>query len=83
MKLAKKRGLDLNDLFTVVEMLANDIALPDKFRNHLLHGDYDGYWECHINPDWLLLYEKDLEIRVLSLYRTGTHADIFDKGKKR
>ena len=49
-------------------------------------GDSDpskGYWECHINPDWLLLYEKDTEIRIISLYRTGTHADIFGKGKKR
>ncbi|MCR5050419.1 MAG: type II toxin-antitoxin system YafQ family toxin [Paludibacteraceae bacterium] len=51
--------------------------------NHLLRGDYNGYWECHINPDWLLLYEKAIEIRVLSLYRTGSHADIFGKGKKR
>jgi mRNA interferase YafQ len=39
--------------------------------------------ECHINPDWLLLYEKDSEIRIISLYRTGTHADLFGKGKKR
>ena len=77
LKLAKKRGLDLNELFAVVEMLANDVELPEKHHNHLLHGDYNGYWECHINPDWLLLYEKDIEIRVLSLYRTGSHADIF------
>ena len=44
---------------------------------------YKGYWECHINPDWLLLYEKDTEIRIISLYRTGAHSDIFGKGKKR
>ena len=55
LKSAKKRGLDLNELFAVVEMLANDIELPEKHHNHLLHGDYNGYWECHINPDWLLL----------------------------
>ena len=42
-----------------------------------LSGDYKGYWECHISPDWLLLYEKDTEIRIISLCRTGTHADIF------
>ena len=83
LKLAKKRGLNLNDLFEVVGMLADDISLPAKYQNHLLHGDYTGYWECHINPNWLLLYEKDIEIRVLSLYRTGTHSDIFEKGKKR
>jgi mRNA interferase YafQ len=49
----------------------------------MLHGDYKSYWECHITPDWLLLYEKDTEIRIISLYRTGTHADIFEKGKKK
>jgi mRNA interferase YafQ len=49
----------------------------------MLRGDYNGYWECHISPDWLLLYEKDTEIRIISLYRTGTHSDIFGKGKKR
>lgn len=83
LKLAKKRGLLLNDLYAILDKLAADEPLPDKCRNHLLHGDYNGYWECHINPDWLLLYEKDTEIRIISLYRTGTHSDIFGKGKKR
>ncbi len=68
--------------------------LPANLHNHLLTGDYKGYWECHVrsaqrdallakNPGWLLLYEKDTEIRIISLYRTGTHVDIFGKGKKR
>ena len=83
LKLAKRRGLSLDDLYSVVEMLENDKPLPANLHNHLLTGDYKGYWECHINPDWLLLYEKDSEIRIISLYRTGTHADIFGKGKKR
>lgn len=83
LKLAKKRGLNLSDLYTVVGMLENDESLPANLHNHLLTGDYKGYWECHINPDWLLLYEKDIEIRIISLYRTGTHSDIFGKGKKR
>ena len=83
LKLAKKRGLLLNDLYAILDKLAADEPLPDNCRNHLLHGDYNGYWECHINPDWLLLYEKDTEIRIISLYRTGTHSDIFGKGKKR
>ena len=83
LKLAKKRGLSLADLYIIIDCLAADEPLPDKCCNHLLHGDYNGYWECHINPDWLLLYEKDTEIRIISLYRTGTHADIFGKGKKR
>ena len=64
-------------------MLEKDEPLPANLRNPLLSGDYKGYWECPINPNWLLLYEKDTEIRFISLYRMGTHADIFDKGKKR
>jgi mRNA interferase YafQ len=82
-KLAVRRGLDMEQLLTVVDMLRKGETLPPKYHNHLLHGDYKGYWECHINPDWLLLYEKDTEIRIISLYRTGTLSDIFGKGKKR
>ena len=82
-KLAVRRGLDIEKLLEVVRLLRQDEPLPEKYHNHLLHRDYKGYWECHINPDWLLLYEKDTEIRIISLYRTGTHADIFGKGKKR
>jgi len=82
-KLAVRRGLDIEKLLEVVRLLRQGEPLPVKCRNHLLTGDYKGYWECHINPDWLLLYEKDTEIRIISLYRTGTHADIFGKGKKR
>ena len=83
LKVAKKRGLDMNELYAVVEMLRTDKPLPVRFRNHKLTSDYKDYWECHIEPDWLLIYEKDTEIRLLSLYRTGTHADLFGKGKKR
>lgn len=82
-KLAVRRGLDIEKLLEVVRLLRQDEPLPAKYRNHLLSGDYKGYWECHINPDWLLLYEKDTEIRIISLYRTGTYSDIFGKGKKR
>jgi mRNA interferase YafQ len=82
-KLAVRRGLDIKKLLDVVRLLRQGEPLPEKCHNHLLTGDYKGYWECHISPDWLLLYEKDTEIRIISLYRTGTHADIFGKGKKR
>ena len=82
LKRAKKRGLPLKSLYDIVDKLANDEPLPAPNRNHLLHGDYTGYWECHITPDWLLLYQKDTEIRIISLYRTGTHSDIFGKKKK-
>jgi mRNA interferase YafQ len=82
-KLAIKRGLNIEELIEIVRMLHQDEALPERCHNHLLHGDYKGYWECHINPDWLLIYEKDTEIHIISLYRTGSHADLFGKGKKR
>ena len=83
LKLARRRRLDENRLNEVIKLLLSGEPLPANLHNHLLTGDYKGYWECHINPDWLLLYEKDTEIRIISLYRTGTHADIFGKGKKR
>jgi len=82
LKRAKKRGLHLQDLLHVVELLANDQQLPEIYRDHNLHGDYDNYRECHISPDWLLIYQKDIEIRIITLYRTGTHSDLFDKKKK-
>lgn len=82
-KRAIRQGLDIEKLLDVVRLLRQGKPLPAKFRNHLLTGDYKGFWECHISPDWLLLYQKDTEIRIISLYRTGSHADIFGKGKKR
>lgn len=82
-KRAIRRGLDIEKLLDVVRLLRQGKPLPAKFRNHLLTGDYKGFWECHISPDWLLLYQKDTVIRIISLYRTGSHADIFGKGKKR
>ena len=82
-RLAVRRGLDIEKLLEVVRLLRNGEPLPEKHRNHLLHGDYKGYWECHVTPDWLLLYAKDTEIRIISLYRTGTHSDLFGKVKKK
>ena len=75
LKLAKKRGLDLKLLDKVITMLQNDIPLEEKYRDHELKGKYQGFRECHIQPDWLLIYyQTDAE---LYLYRTGTHADLF------
>lgn len=74
---AKKRGLQLTDLFEVVEILVNGATLPEKNKDHGLTGDYAGCRECHIHPDWLLIYEKKEEIKLLSLLRTGTHSDLF------
>ena len=65
-KLAVRRGLDIEKLLNVIKLLREDEPLPANLHNHMLTGDYKGYWECHINPDWLLLYEKDTEIRIIS-----------------
>ena len=73
-----KRGKNLDKLFAVIEKLAAGEPLEPKNRLHLLVGEYSGYWECHIEPDWLLVYEKFEDVLVLSMYRTGTHSDLFD-----
>ena len=75
-RLAKRR-FRIMKLNQVIKMLANDEPLPAKYRNHALSGKWSGYYECHIAPDWLLVYKKECEILVLTLTRTGTHADIF------
>lgn len=79
LKLAKRRGLNLKDLTDVIDMLQEGKILPMKYRDHLLTGNYKGFRECHINPDWLLIYKKKETIKVVSLYRTGTHSDLFKK----
>ncbi|MBQ6771555.1 MAG: type II toxin-antitoxin system YafQ family toxin [Bacteroidales bacterium] len=82
LKLARRRGLDEVSLNEIVKKLLDGEELPVKNRNHQLHGQYEGCWECHINPDWLLIYIKDTEIRIVSLQRTGTHSDLFGKNRK-
>ena len=76
-KLAKKRGCDLSLLQTVIDMLANGEKLPEKFNDHSLGGEYSGYRECHILPDWLLIYRIEKDMLVLVLIRTGSHSDLF------
>jgi len=76
-KLAKKRGLKIDKLIEVVCKLANDETLPAKNRDHALTGNYSGCRECHISPDWLLIYQKTEEIKLLTLIRTGSHSDLF------
>ena len=79
LKLAAKRGLDLAELETVVNRLAAQQPLPDKNRDHSLTGDYIGFRECHIRPDWLLVYRLEEDVLVLTLTRTGTHSDLLGK----
>lgn len=74
---AIKRGKNLDKLFEIIDRLAKGESLAPKNRVHLLVGQYSGYWECHIEPDWLLVYEKFDDVLVLSMYRTGSHSDLF------
>lgn len=67
----------MNKLFTVVEKLANDEILEENYREHKLTGNYTGCRECHIEPDWLLIYEKVDDNLILILNRTGSHSDLF------
>ena len=77
LRLAKKRGLDLSLLEEVVNKLANQEVLDEKYHDHALSGDFTDFRECHIKPDWLLVYTVDDEELELFLFRTGTHSDLF------
>jgi mRNA interferase YafQ len=77
LKLAKKRGLDLKLLKTVVDTLAKGETLDVRYRDHRLTGNYRNFRECHIEPNWLLVYRVDDDELKLFLFRTGTHADLF------
>ena len=77
-KLMKKRGLDISQLDNVVSMLASQQTLPDKYRDHALKGQFIGFRECHIQPDWLLIYAVHEDELILVASRTGSHADLFN-----
>ena len=77
LKLAKKRGYKLELLQNVITKLANGEPLEEKYRDHDLSGDFIGFRECHITPDWLLIYRIENDELLLLLFRTGTHSDLF------
>ncbi len=77
LKLAARRGYDLDLLDQVVKTLAKQEPLPEKYRDHPLTGDYIGFRECHVQPNWLLIYRIDDGELILFLSRTGTHSDLF------
>ncbi len=79
LKIAKKRGLDIALLDSVVDKLLRGIPLEEKYRDHPLKGNWDGFRECHIQPDWLLIYLIENDILTLTLVDTGTHADLYKK----
>lgn len=76
-KLLMKRSMNISLLDDVIRVLSRGDVLPDKYRDHLLTGNWGGYRECHIAPDWLLIYRIDNDVLVLTLLRTGTHSDLF------
>lgn len=79
LKLAKKRGLNIALLGSIVETLLQGIPLEAKYEDHPLKGKWSGFRECHIQPDWLLIYLIEDDILTLTLVDMGTHADLFQK----
>ncbi|MDO4787994.1 MAG: type II toxin-antitoxin system YafQ family toxin [Johnsonella sp.] len=78
-KLAIKRHLEIELLDDIIRKLANGEQLPEKNKDHSLTGNRVGYRECHIQPDWLLIYRIENDLLILTLVRTGTHSDLFGK----
>ena len=74
-----KRNLNISLLKEVVTLLSMGEKLPEKYRDHALTGNWVGHRECHISPDWLLIYRIENDILVLTLSRTGSHSDLLDK----
>ena len=78
-KLAMKRHLDIELLDNIIRSLSRGETLPERNKDHALTGDWIGHRECHILPDWLLVYRVEDDVLVLTLARTGTHSDLFGK----
>lgn len=77
LKKCHKRGLDIEQLQDVLKILEEEGALPSEFKPHKLSGKFQGNWECHIQPDWLLVWEQRDEELILLLIDTGSHFDLF------
>lgn len=78
LKLIKKRGKDISKLETVLDILLSGEDLPEKYKDHQLKGEMREFRECHIEPDWLLVYRKEDDNLILYATATGSHADLFD-----
>ena len=78
-KRSMKRNLDISLLDEIIRKLANGEALAASNKDHSLSGNWAGFRECHIQPDWLLIYKIEDDVLVLTLTRTGTHSDLLDK----
>jgi mRNA interferase YafQ len=71
------RKLEINHLELVLKLLEQNGRLPNSLKPHQLSGNFKGYWECHIRPDWLLIWRKIENTKTIELVRTGTHSDLF------
>lgn len=83
-KLMKKRGSDMKKIHKAIDLLANDLPLPPSYKDHQLSGDFSGFRDIHVEPDWILIYKKKRETKeypngILHLEITGTHSDLFGK----
>lgn len=76
-KLALKRGLEESKLEHVLILLREKGTLPSQYKPHKLKGNYQDLWECHIQSDWILIWDQQDSIKLITLIRTGTHADLF------
>jgi len=77
LKLCIKRGLNVQLISDAIRLLATNGSLPAQYRPHKLSGNLDGIWECHIQPDWLMMWEQNDSQLTLLFLRTGTHSDLF------
>ncbi|MEI6133322.1 MAG: type II toxin-antitoxin system YafQ family toxin [Bacillota bacterium] len=77
LKKCKSRGLNINEIGDIMAKLIEDEPLEARNKNHPLSGDFSGCYECHIRPDWLLVYMLDNEANTVTFLRTGTHSDLF------
>jgi mRNA interferase YafQ len=77
LRIIEKRGYDISKLAEIIKILAKGEPLPEKNKDHSLGGNWIHFRECHITPDWLLIYKIEKDILVLTLTRTGTHSDLF------
>ncbi len=77
LKLARKRNFNEDKLNELIKLLLTGEALPAKYKDHQLKGNYAHYRDCHIENDWVLIYEKNKSIKLVTLIRTGTHSDLF------
>jgi mRNA interferase YafQ len=76
-KRIQKRGYDVSLLFQLMEQLMEQGFVDNSYKPHKLSGNYSGYWECHLQPDWLLIWEINKQEKRIVLHYTGTHSDLF------